>query len=85
MYKLIIVYDFKYLTYIRCKFYVFRATMTCAQVECPDLFGPPQPEGKQCVKQYRLRDCCSYKEICGKFFQWTESIFNLLNILINKV
>ncbi|XP_077285263.1 uncharacterized protein LOC143910601 [Arctopsyche grandis] len=41
-----------------------RASLTCAQVECPDLFEPPKPEGEQCVKQYRLKDCCSYKEIC---------------------
>uniref|UniRef100_U5EL88 Putative secreted protein n=1 Tax=Corethrella appendiculata TaxID=1370023 RepID=U5EL88_9DIPT len=36
---------------------------TCAQIECPELFGIHQPD---CIKQYDEKSCCSKKTICEK-------------------
>lgn len=40
--------------------------MDCAQIECPDLFEPEMPN---CVRQFKLDDCCSSMTMCGKYIQ----------------
>lgn len=38
------------------------ALFNCAQIECPELFNPPEPG---CIHQIEKGNCCSGKKFCG--------------------
>ncbi|CAG2060304.1 unnamed protein product, partial [Timema podura] len=53
------------------------AVITCANIECPELFRRPPPE---CILQYSLDDCCSTSTFCkNKTEDVTEVTCNVGN------
>nr|CAD7463648.1 unnamed protein product [Timema tahoe] len=54
-----------------------RAVITCANIECPELFRRPPPD---CILQYSLDDCCSTSTFCkNKTEDVTEVTCNVGN------
>lgn len=52
-----------------------RADFKCAHVDCPEFFNEHEPE-KNCIKQYDLDHCCATKEVCGKYSDQAQKLFN---------
>uniref|UniRef100_A0A2M4BWS8 Putative secreted protein n=2 Tax=Anopheles marajoara TaxID=58244 RepID=A0A2M4BWS8_9DIPT len=40
------------------------AEFHCAHIDCPEFLTPPNRTG--CVRQYRVRECCATRQVCGE-------------------